>query len=408
MVVVMPEDVAATKEGVVSATDAELRAVVANLQSSIQHWAEKHELWFDCGFQSYAKRIDAEPIETPVVTILHFDGDLGRALDGEFDGLDMEFIELLERHGFWYERNDSVSAHIYPLDESPLLQPFLDLATWEWICGLVQEDIADVHEELYSHFARRPGDLHRLSWREFETLLFRIFQNQGFTCELGPGSNDGGVDVRVLQRDPLGDILTLVQAKRYAPKNKIDLGPVAALHGVADVEDAHKTIFVTTSDYLPSAREFAGRTRIPMTLATSNDVRDWCRDASDGIIRDKSKLVEPSSVLRLISSLAPRDPRIVRASTGYSVIMNQFAIVLKETKHAALLMAIPARTISDNGYGQMGFEIPDIGPHCLNRLAVDTVFRAKRTDSHGAVNYWNGHHLFSAWDSEPVHFNLCD
>jgi len=145
-----------------------------------------------------------------------------------------------------------------------------------------------------------------------------------------------------------------------------------------------------------------------MTLATSNDVRDWCRDASDGIIRDKSKLVEPSSVLRLISGLAPRDPRIVRASTGYSVIMNQFAIVLKETKHAALLMAIPARTISDDGYGQMGFEIPDIGPHCLNRLAVDTVFRAKRTESHGAVNFWNGHHLFSAWDGEPVHFNLCD
>lgn len=389
-------------------TDAELRAIVGDLQSSIQQWATKHELWFDCGFQSYAKRIDAEPTGTPVVTILHFDGDLGRALDGDFDGLDMEFIDLLEQHGFWYERNDNVSAHIYPLDESPLLQPFQNLATWEWVCGLVQEDIADVYEELYSHFARRPDDLHRLSWREFETLLFRIFQSQGFTCDLGPGSNDGGVDVRVLQRDPLGDILTLVQAKRYAPKNKIDLAPVAALHGVADVNDAQKTIFVTTSDYLPSAREFADRTSIPMTLATSNDVREWCRDASDGIVRDKSKLIEPSSVSRLIRSLAPRDARIVHARTGYSVIMNQFAIVLKETKYAALLMAIPAQTISDDGYGQMGFEVPDIGPNCLDRLTADTVFRAKRTQSVGVVNYWNGHHLFSVWDGEPAHFNLCD
>lgn len=33
----------------------------------------------------------------PVVSILYFDDDLGRALDGEFDGLDMEFIELLEQ-----------------------------------------------------------------------------------------------------------------------------------------------------------------------------------------------------------------------------------------------------------------------------------------------------------------------
>ncbi|CAN7715880.1 AAA family ATPase [Aminobacter sp. LjRoot7] len=55
---------------------------------------------------------------------------------------------------------------------------------------------------VYSHFAKRPE--HRLTWREFEILLFRIFQNQGFTCEIGPGSNDGGIDVRVLQRDPLG------------------------------------------------------------------------------------------------------------------------------------------------------------------------------------------------------------
>jgi hypothetical protein len=404
----MPEDRTEHSEGVAAPSDAELRAVVENLQSSIQQWATKHELWLDCGFQSYAKRIDAEPIEAPVVTILHFDGDLGRALDGDFDGLDMEFIELLERHGFWYERNDSVSAHIYPVDESPLFQPFLDLATWEWVCGLVQEDIADVHEELYSHFARRPDDLHRLSWREFETLLFRIFQNQGFTCELGPGSNDGGVDVRVLQRDPLGDILTLVQAKRYAPKNKINLGAVAALHGVAHVENAQKTIFVTTSDYLPSARAFADRTRIPMTLATSNDIRDWCRDASDGIIRDKSKLVEPSSVSRLIGNLAPRDARIVRAHTGYSVVMNQFAIVLKETKYAALLMAIPARTISDDGYGQMGFEVPDIGPNCLDRLTADCVFRTRRSERHGRVDYWDGRNLFSAWDGEPVHFNLCD
>ena len=404
----VPEESIVDGNELTSFTDAELRVVVKNLQMSIQRWATKHDLWFDCGFQSYAKRIDGEPIGTPVVTILHFDGDLGRAIDGDFDGLDIEFIELLERQGFWYERNDNVSVHIYPVDDSPLLQPFQELATWEWVCGLVKEDIADVYEELYSHFARRPDDLYRLSWREFETLLFRIFQNQGFTCELGPGSNDGGVDVRVLQRDPLGDILTLVQAKRYAPKNKIDLGPVAALHGVADVEDAQKTIFVTTSDYLPSAREFAGRTRIPMTLATSKDVRDWCRDASNGIIRDKSKLIEPSSVSRLIESLTLRDTRIVHANTGYSVITNQFAVVLKETKYAALLMAIPAQTIADDGYGQRGFEIPDIGPNCLDRLTADNVFRAKRSQCDGRVSYWNGCHLFTAWNGDPAHFDHCD
>lgn len=88
--------------------------------------------------------------------------------------------------------------------------------------------------------------------------------------------------------------------------------------------------------------------------------------------------------------------------------MNQFAVVLKETKHAALLMAIPARTISDDGYGQRGSEVPDIGLACLDRLTVDTVFRAKRSVRDGDVNYWDGRNLYSAWNGQPALFDLCD
>lgn len=391
-----------------ASSDVELESVIASLHSSIQKWADKHGLWFDCGFQSYAERVDGEPDTTPVATILHFDGDIGRAIDGEFAGLDIEFFDLLEKQGFWYERIDGVTAYIYPDENNPLFQPFLDYVNWQWVCGLVQPDVADVYEELYSHFAQRPDDLHRLTWRQFEVLLFRIFQNQGFSCELGPGSNDGGVDVRLLQRDPLGDILTLVQAKKYAPKNKINLSAVAALHGVADVDSAQKSIFVTTSDYLPSAHKFAGRTSIPMMLATSNDVQEWCQNASDGMIRDKSKLVTLRSVSQLVQNLFPKDPRIVHAHTGYSLVSNQFALVLKETKHAVLLMNIPSRTISDDGYGQRGTEIPDIGPQCFERLNAENVFRAKRSVVNGRVQYWNGRNLFGAWNGEPVHFDLCD
>lgn len=234
------------------------------------------------------------------------------------------------------------------------------------------------------------------------------FRTKVLRANLAPGSGDGGIDIRLLQRDPLGDILTLVQAKRYASHRKIDLSAVAALHGVADVEKAQRSLFVTTSDYLPSAQKFAGRTSIPMTLATSQDVQDWCRAASDGIVRDKSSLVTPTALTALLQSLSEKDPRILHASTGYSVIMNQFAIVLKETKHAALIMAIPARTVSDDGYGQRGIEVPDIGPRCLERLTAECVFRAKRTVRYGDVTYWNGRNLFGRRNGEPMLFDLCD
>ena len=126
---------------------------------------------------------------------------------------------------------------------------------------------------------------------QFERLLGSIFRNQGYEVELGPGSGDGGVDLRLLQRDPIGDVLTFVQAKRHAPHRKIALQPVQALHGASVADGATRSLFVTTSDYLPSARRFAARKNVQMDLYTSEDVVDWCRQATNGIIRDKSVLV---------------------------------------------------------------------------------------------------------------------
>ena len=386
-------------------TDQQLLGVVQKLELAIELWATQHELWFDCGFKSYAEHVDGEPL-APVATIMHFEGSFGNMLDGYYDDLESDFRQLLEEHGFWYERENNVSAHIYPLDEGPLFAPFSDFVRWQWICGLLQPDVADVFEEIYAHFANRPDDLHRLHWREFEILLFRVFQNQGFQAELGPGSGDGGIDIRLLQRDPLGDMMTLVQAKKYAPTRKIGLEAVAALHGVAAVEGAQKGLFVTTSSYLPVAQKFAGRTSGKIELSTSNDVVRWCSDAAHGIIRDKSSLVSQSHVSKILGSLSARDMRIVHAHSG---MLNSFALVLKETKYAALLMVLPRLTVSHDGYGQQGTEAPRLDETALPMLEAETVFRAKRlADERGDTRYWDGNHLYTRWSGQPEHFSLLD
>lgn len=388
-------------------TDEQLQQIVQNLQSEIMQWAVSHDIWFDCGFKSYAEHVDGEPL-APVVTILYFGSAFGDMLDGSYRGLDAEFYELLESQGFWFEQATFGTLHIYPLDDSPLVKPFSDYVRWQWICGLLVPDVADVFEEIYAHFARRPDDLHRLHWREFEILLYRIFQNQGFQAELGPGSGDGGVDIRLLQRDPLGDMLTLVQAKKYAATRKIGLEAVAALHGVADVEAAHQSLFVTTSSYLPVAQNFAGRTSGRLSLATPQDITQWCAQAHHGILSDKSKIVSPDHVAKLLLSLKSKDSRIVHAHTGVTMILNQFALVLKETKYAALLMALPAKTLSDDGYGQAGYEVPRLDETCLARLQADRVFRAKRSVHDGRVSFWSGQHLYTPWRGEPEHFSYLD
>jgi len=151
-------------------------------------------------------------------------------------------------------------------------------ATFDDKCQIIIPEFQAIYEELIQHFAYHPEDLHNLEWRKFERLLDAIFKNQGFVSEIGPGSGDSGVDLRLIQKANVGELVTLVQAKRYAPKYPIQLEPVAALLGVMYDQNADRGLFVTTSCYLPSAKKFAERQKKLLTLAASEDVGKWCRE----------------------------------------------------------------------------------------------------------------------------------
>lgn len=95
------------------------------------------------------------------------------------------------------------------------------------------------------------GEMH---WRKFEGLTAEFFDREGYQVELGPGRNDGGIDVRVWKdgvnkKDPP---LILVQCKRY--KNKIDRTVVKALWADVEWEKADSGLIVTTSSMAPGAQ----------------------------------------------------------------------------------------------------------------------------------------------------------
>lgn len=391
-------------------SDHELIAKMSALQAAIEHWARTKDLWFDCGFQTYEEHSDGEPGSPAIVSLLCFDGPLHSLFNGfsDDDGSYDEFHALVHSLGFECENQDGSSVAFFATDPH-LSSAFDSYFHWRWVCSLIQPDCDDVYEEMYAHFAQRPDDLHRLDWREFEILLHRIFQNQGFHSELGPGRGDGGVDIRLLQRDPIGDLLTLVQAKKYAPHRKIQLDAVAALYGIAAVEGAQKTLFVTTSAYEPVAKRFAARTSGAMALAASRDVATWCETASAGIIADKSLLVSKPHVSRIVADVSRvADHRVVHATYGYNTTVNSFALVIKETKHAALLMALPKQIVSHDGYGQAGFEVPVFDQTALAMQNADTVWRVKRNIIDGTVSYWDGSKGYRRWNGRPASFNLAD
>lgn len=84
------------------------------------------------------------------------------------------------------------------------------------------------------------------------------------------------LDLRIYQKDEIGEIVTLVQAKKYDPKRPVDLQPVAALSAIVDLENAQRGLFVTTSRFLPVAKRFAAKEARRIVLAEPNDIAAWC------------------------------------------------------------------------------------------------------------------------------------
>ena len=383
---------------------------IMRLENTVESWVKQHGLWDDCGFHSHLEFSDAEPWkDEPVVTIFTSDGEFNRVFDGSeyYDHLYEDFAALLEKNGYWFVRDTGI---VYILaEDSTKNELFKNYFHWQWVCSLLKEDFNDIHHDVFDYFSNRPDRLQSLDGREFEVLVYEAMRNQGFNVELGPRSGDGGIDIKMLQRDPIGDVMTAVQLKCYRHDRKIGLEAVQALHGAKVAEGLHKSIFITSSDYLPSAKKFAARNNVSMQLYTSSDVKQWCALARQGIIENKATLVSLNHVKKKLQD-AFRHPQenIVHGRTGVTTVTNSFALILKEAKHAALLMELPNRTVADDGYGQIGTEVPAVDLPALNNHTPETIFRAKKYWNEGRLSFWTGTNLYSKWNGQPQYFNYCD
>ncbi|WP_408895289.1 restriction endonuclease [Paenibacillus taichungensis] len=116
------------------------------------------------------------------------------------------------------------------------------------------------------------SDIH---WRKFEALTCEFFERHGYYVEIGPGSNDGGIDARAWQIDPNADgpPAILIQCKRR--KDKVDSGVVKALYADVLHENAGRGLIVTTSGLSPSADEVRHAREYPIDQADRSTLKKW-------------------------------------------------------------------------------------------------------------------------------------
>ena len=398
--------------------DRHLEERIDGLHAAIKAWADQNNLWKDVYFDRVVKSFDMETGAPTVATLTgggRF-GDLviwpgmGAMHDTEEDQrLSDECERLVASHGFYGEPFDEVRLNIVPLehhDPSAFAQ-FKEYMRWKWICSLIQGDFDALNAEMYQYFGRHSDQLTRLTWREFEMLVAELLQAQGFQAELGPGSGDDGVDIRLVQRDPIGDLLTLVQVKKNREDRRIELQAVQALYGAEKAYGAQGSMFITTSDYAPVTRRFAGRENVQMDLYASDDVRNWCNDASAGIIEDCTRIATDDEIVRAVNQARGDPRRVIHAGCGHTMRYNKFRLVIKESAGSGLVIDLPKRIVQHDGYKQAGTEVPDLSDERKVLRAVNTVRRVRKLSGNSAVRFSdldNEREFFSTWNQEPAQF----
>jgi restriction system protein len=134
-------------------------------------------------------------------------------------------------------------------------------------------------QRYFDYFVHNGEDLQKLHWRNFERLTTEFFRRHRYEVQLGPGGNDGGVDVRVWPAgaDRTGPPLLLIQCKRQTDGNDVSTVTVKALWSDVNFEGAKHGLIATTSRIAPGGIKVSRARKWPLGFAEHKQVSHWVR-----------------------------------------------------------------------------------------------------------------------------------
>lgn len=129
--------------------------------------------------------------------------------------------------------------------------------------------------KLFDAVSRNPDLMYTISPRDFELLVAELLHRQGFNIQVTPPSRDGGVDMYAAKSNELGNFLFLVECKKYAKSNPVQVDVVRALYGNVQAKRATSGVVVTTSTFTRGAKAFQSELRHQLELRDYLTLRDW-------------------------------------------------------------------------------------------------------------------------------------
>lgn len=144
--------------------------------------------------------------------------------------------------------------------------------------SIPRTDAAHLDQRFIDFLAAQPGRLHDIHWRNFERLVAEFFNKQRYEVQLGPGTKDGGIDMRVWPQGKTdGPPLMVIQCKRYAEGRYVTVESVKSLWADLVFEGAQRGLIATTSAVTPEGQRMISARKYPLDLAESNKIKEWTR-----------------------------------------------------------------------------------------------------------------------------------
>jgi restriction system protein len=132
-----------------------------------------------------------------------------------------------------------------------------------------------IEQKFINYLQANPDMLEFMHWRNFERLVAEFFRRQDFIVELGPGSNDGGVDLRIYNKKDDTQPYIIIQCKRHKKSNEVKIETVKSFYTDVDYEGAKKGIIATTSRIAKGGKNVSTLRKYPLEFAENNEIKIW-------------------------------------------------------------------------------------------------------------------------------------
>lgn len=160
------------------------------------------------------------------------------------------------------------------------------------------KELFQISGELFRKIKERPSDLDKMHFYEFEEFMAELLERIGFhDVQLTPRTRDKGRDILAKMKISTGDLLTIVECKKYAQARKIGIGIVERfLFTIRDHDRASCGLIATTSFFSADAKARADEFRYQLHLADRNQIINWVGQVGTWRKQKGSQLWTPPSV----------------------------------------------------------------------------------------------------------------